>query len=94
MLLDDTVQTGKRRWKEEQLFLNLRGELSQLQDLAEPRPAHLSGLGQFPVVSNRAVRHQTFEVNGQSHEAAEARRAALRLALFFSPAYAGTKGNR
>ena len=50
--------------------------MSQLQYLAKPRPAHLSGLGQFPVISNRAIGHQTFEVNGQSHQLADARRAA------------------
>ncbi len=39
VLLEHAVETLARRRKEKQLFLNLRGEMSQLQDLAEPRPA-------------------------------------------------------
>jgi hypothetical protein len=37
-------RTLARGWKEEQLFLNLRREMIQLQDLAESRPAHMPGL--------------------------------------------------
>src|SRR4051812_21643328 len=67
MAFEQTVKALAGGRQEEQLFLNLRREMIQLQDLAEPRPAHLPGLGQFPTISDRALPKQTVEANRQRH---------------------------
>src|SRR3954466_130954 len=54
MAFEQTVKALAGGRQEEQLFLNLRREMIQLQDLAEPRAAHMPGLGQFPMISDRA----------------------------------------
>ena len=54
MFLEQTVKALAGGRQEEQLFLNLWREMIQLQDLAEPGPAHMPGLGQFPIISDRA----------------------------------------
>jgi hypothetical protein len=80
--------------KKEQLFLNLRREMIQLQDLAEPSVAHMPGLGQLPIVSDRASGNQIFEANRERHQAADPRRTAFGRSLFSFPAHARTNGNR
>src|SRR4051794_23057744 len=49
MLLEQTVKALPRGRKKEQLFLNLRGEMIQLQNLAEPGSADMPGRGKLPV---------------------------------------------
>src|SRR5436305_3317934 len=53
--LEHTIRTFERGRKEQHLFLNLGCQLSELHDLAQPRPAHMSYLRQFPIVSNHAL---------------------------------------
>src|SRR3954453_278255 len=50
--LEHTIRTFERGRKEQHLFLNVGRQLSELHDLAQPRPAHMSYLRQFPIVSN------------------------------------------
>src|SRR4051812_32587950 len=54
MAFEQRIRTAPGGRKKEQLFLNLRREMIQLQDLAESGAAHLPGLGQFPTISDRA----------------------------------------
>src|SRR5438270_6564355 len=70
--LEHTVRAFEGGRKKQQLFLNIRRQLGQLQDLAQPRPAHMPHLGQFPIVANRAIGDQGFEPEGQRHQTADA----------------------
>ena len=60
---DDPVRTVSGGRKKKQLFLNLRSQMRELQNLTEPRSADLSYLRQFPIAAYLSLGDQAVQVN-------------------------------
>jgi hypothetical protein len=62
--------------QEEKLFLDVRSEMHQIENLADACPANLAQARQFRLMGNDSTMKQPFQAQGQSHEPGQARDAS------------------
>jgi len=85
----DGVSAFDCSWQEEDLLLNLRGQVQQIHDLADARPADVAEPGEVRVAPNRALAQERIEADREGHQAGDARDAAR-----FDPCSARTSSER
>jgi len=64
----DRVSACFDRRQEQDLLLNVKGEIQEVHDLRHPRPRDVAQPRQVGVVAHLALRQQPLETNGQRHE--------------------------
>jgi len=63
----DRIAATQRPRQKENGFLNVRRQIQQVQDLADPRAADVAQHRKVRMIADRAYPQQTIEPNGQGH---------------------------
>lgn len=85
---DGIVAPGRER-KKQQLLLNVRRQIEQIDDLAYAGARYVAGPREFGVTADGAVAKHLIQAERQSHEPADARHTALNQGLGGDPLRVG-----